>query len=100
MTSFGLMKQASLGLNLNVKKTHKQAFLDQVARVVPWGDLVEKCKTGVLAGVDHPFRVIKRQFGCVLVRDRGLKKNTLQLKTLFALSNLWIVRHKLMGAKT
>ena len=33
------------------------------------------------------------------VRYRGLKKNTLQLKTLFALSNLWMVRHQLLGAK-
>jgi hypothetical protein len=34
--------------------------------------------------------VIKRQFGYTKVRYRGLKKNTLQLKTLFALSNLWM----------
>ena len=33
------------------------------------------------------------------VRDRGLKKNTLQLKTLFALSNLWMVRHQLLAAQ-
>jgi len=31
------------------------------------------------------------------VRYRGLKKNTAQLFTLFALSNLWMVRKKLMG---
>jgi IS5 family transposase len=30
---------------------------------------------------------------------RGLKKNTLQLKTLFALSNLWMVRHQLLGVQ-
>ena len=29
----------------------------------------------------------------------GLKKNTLQLKTLFALSNLWMVRHQLLEAQ-
>ncbi|GBU14918.1 hypothetical protein AwPolaro_02960 [Polaromonas sp.] len=50
------------------------------------------------AKVEHPFRVIKRQFGFVKVRYRGLKKNTAQLFTLFALSNLWMVRRKLMGA--
>lgn len=33
----------------------------------------------------------------VKVRHRGLKKNTLQLTTLFALSNLWMVRKKLLG---
>jgi IS5 family transposase len=51
------------------------------------------------AKVEHPFRVIKRQFGYTKVRYRGLKKNTLQLKTLFALSNLWMVRHQLLGAQ-
>ena len=44
----------------------------------------------------HPFRVIKRQFGFVKVRYRVLEKNTQQLFTLFALSNLWMVRGKLM----
>ena len=57
----------------------------------------KKLKAGVRAKVEHPFRVIKRQFGFVKVRYRGLKKNTAQLFTLFALSNLWMVRKKLMG---
>ena len=60
-------------------------------------DAAEKLKAGVRAKVEHPFRVIKRQFGHVKVRYRGLKKNTQQLMTLFALSNLWMVRSKLMG---
>ena len=38
---------------------------------------IEKCKARVRAKVEHPFRVIKRQFGFVKVRYRGLKKNTL-----------------------
>ena len=59
-------------------------------------DKVEKLKAGIRAKVEHPFRVIKRQFGFVKVRYKGLKKNTLQLKTLFALSNLWMARHRLM----
>jgi IS5 family transposase len=60
-------------------------------------DKAEKLKAGIRAKVEHPFRVIKRQFGFVKVRYRGLKKNTAQLFTLFALSNLWMVRKKLMG---
>jgi IS5 family transposase len=47
--------------------------------------------------VEHPFRVVKRQFGYVTVRYRGLKKNTAQLFTLFALFNLCRVRNKLTG---
>ena len=60
---------------------------------------IEKIKAGIRAKVEHPFRVIKRQFGFLKVRYRGLKKNTAQLVTLFALSNLWMVRGKLMGAQ-
>ena len=60
-------------------------------------DQVERLKAGVRAKVEHPFRVIKRQFGHVKVRYRGLKKNTAQLKTLFALSNLWMVRNKVQA---
>ena len=62
-------------------------------------DQVEKIKASIRAKVEHPFRVIKRQFGFIKVRYRGLKKNTLQIKTLFALSNLWMARHKLMVAQ-
>ena len=60
-------------------------------------DQAEKLKASVRAQVEHPFRVIKRQFGFIKVRYRGLKKNTGQPITLFALSNLWMVRGKLMA---
>ena len=62
-------------------------------------DKIEKLKAGIRAKVEHPFCVIKRQFGFVKVRYKGLKKNTLQLKTLFALSNLWMARYRLMAAQ-
>ena len=60
-------------------------------------DEIEHLKASARAKVEHPFRVIKRQFGHVKVRYRGLKKNTAQLMTLFALSNLWMVRKKLLA---
>ena len=59
-------------------------------------DEAERLKASVRAKVEHAFRVIKLQFGFTKVRYRGLAKNTAQLKTLFALSNLWSVRRKLM----
>jgi IS5 family transposase len=43
--------------------------------------------------------VLKRQFGFTKVRYRGLKKNTAQIVTLFALSNLWMARRQLMEAR-
>jgi len=65
----------------------------------PWGQFTEqaeKLKASVRAKVEHPFRVIKRQFGHTKVRYRGLAKNTAQLVTLFALSNIWMARKVLM----
>ena len=60
---------------------------------------VEKMKASIRAKVEHPFRVLKRQFGFTKVRYRGLKKNTAQIVTLFALSNLWMARRQLMRAQ-
>lgn len=57
----------------------------------------EHSKASVRAKVEHPFRVIKRQFGLMKVRFRGLAKNTAHVVTLFALSNLWMARKKLMA---
>ena len=54
-------------------------------------------KASVRAKVEHPFRVIKRQFGYVKVRFKGLAKNTAQILTLFAMANLWLVRKKLLA---
>ena len=57
----------------------------------------EKAKASVRAKVEHPFRVIKRQFGLLKVRFRGLAKNTAHVITLFALSNLWMSRRRLLA---
>jgi IS5 family transposase len=65
----------------------------------PMGDLLDKLervKASIRAKVEHPFRVIKRQFGYTKVRYRGLAKNTAQLTTLFALSNLWMSRKRVL----
>lgn len=59
-------------------------------------DKLKKTKAGIRANVDHPFRVIKRQFVLVKLRYRGLAKNTAQLHTLIASSNLWMVRRALL----
>lgn len=56
---------------------------------------LETQKASIRAKVEHPFRIMKRQFGYVKVRYRGLKKNAAQQITLFALGNLWMARHVL-----
>ena len=62
-------------------------------------DKAEQLKASVRAKVEHPFRVIKCQFGFTKVRYKGLAKNTAQLVTLFALSNLWMARRHLIGGQ-
>ena len=76
----------------------KRKLLDKADPIDALTDQVERIKASIRAKVEHPFRVIKRQFGHVKVRYRGLAKNTAQLHTLFALANLWMVRKRLMGS--
>jgi transposase, IS5 family len=87
---------AAQGVRWNIAmRPGKRRALDKTKLVNQLIDQLERLKASIRAKVEHPFRVIKRQFGYVKVRYRGLKKNTAQLKTLFALSNLWMVRKKL-----
>jgi IS5 family transposase len=60
---------------------------------------IEKLKAGVQAKVEHPFQVIKRQFGFAKVRYRGLKKIMAKLFTLFAMSNICMAHSNLMGVR-
>ena len=85
-------------LNLGLTSALKRKLCRPVSKpnITKWYSRLVIWNAGVRAKVEHPFRVIKHQFGFVKVRYRGLKKNTQQLFTLFALSNLWMVRGKLM----
>ena len=74
-------------------------LLDKADPMDALTEQVERIKASIRAKVEHPFRVIKRQFGHVKVRYRGLAKNTAQLQTLFALANLWMVRKRLTGSQ-
>ena len=74
----------------------KRKVLDKSTPMGAILDQLERAKASIRAKVEHPFRVIKRQFGHVKVRYRGLAKNTAQLHALVALSNLWMVRRTLL----
>ena len=50
------------------------------------------------SAVEHPFRVLKRQFGYTKVRYRGLFKNEQHLFSQFALVNLYIARRVITPA--
>jgi IS5 family transposase len=57
----------------------KRRRLDKTDPIDRITEELERIKARIRAKVEHPFRVIKRQFGHVKVRYRGLAKNTAQL---------------------
>ena len=59
-------------------------------------DLIETAKAHIRAKVEHPFRVMKRQFGFEKTRLRGMFKNRCKVNVLAALANLFMVRHQLL----
>ena len=65
-------------------------------QLTQWQKQVNHALAKLRAIVEHPFRVVKRQFGYTKVRYRGLAKNGAQMVTLFALSNLYQARRHLM----
>jgi IS5 family transposase len=75
----------------------RRRALDLTRPLAAMIDKSQQILASIRAKVEHPFRVIKRQFGYLKVRYRGLKKNAAQVQTLFALSNLWMARRKLMA---
>lgn len=84
------------------RKWHIAAKRSKV-KALPEGELkeaikdLEYLKAAMRSKVEHPFRVIKRQFGYRKVRFKGLAKNTAQVQTLFALANLWMARRRLLS---
>ena len=77
----------------------KRRALDKQTKLGALLDKAEQLKANVRAKVEHLFRVIKYQFDFAKVRYKRLTKNTAQPVTLFALSNLWVVRRQPMGVR-
>ena len=89
------------GLNVNwhiAMRPGKRAALDLSSALAAKIERVEKIKASIRAKVEHPFRLIKQQFGHAKVRYRGLAKNTARLQVMFALGNLWMVRKMILQA--
>jgi IS5 family transposase len=80
--------------NIAIKHSIIKA-LPQALREV--AEPVERALAQVRAVVEHPFHIVKNRFRHRKLRYRGLKKNTAQLYTLFALANLVIVKQALLA---
>ena len=75
--------------DMTSRRTRYKQMVDQLQR------RKNRTKARVRAKVEHPFRILKRVFGFVQVRFRGLKKNHDYLCAAFALVNLYMHRKRL-----
>lgn len=57
---------------------------------------INRSRSRVRSRVEHGFHVVKRLWGFDKVRYRGLAKNTARVYAAFALSNLYLLRRKLL----
>ena len=59
---------------------------------------INRARSRTRACCEHPFRVIKQLWGFDKTRYRGIEKNLARAQTMFALANLYAVRHQLLPA--
>ena len=88
------MKGRAIGFRVAMRPGKRRALPDS-----PEGrldDLIETAKAHIRAKGEHPFRVIKRQFGFQKTRLRGMLKNGCKVNVLAALANLFMARHLLL----
>ncbi len=57
---------------------------------------INRARSRTRACCEHPFRVVKQLWGFEKTRYRGIAKNLARAQTMFALANLYAVRHRLL----
>jgi IS5 family transposase len=57
---------------------------------------INRARSRTRACCEHPFRVVKQLWGFRKTRYRGIAKNLARAQTMFALANLYAVRHRLL----
>lgn len=87
-----IKKHAPNALDFTNKGYRRNGVVDEAERAR------NRTKSKVRAKGEHPFAVIKRVFGFVKVRYRGLAKNADRLFVTCALANLFMARRKLLAA--
>ena len=87
-----LTQCAPNALDMTNRRYRRKGVVDEIERAK------NKTKSGVRAKVEHLFLVIKRVFGFAKTRYRGLEKNAHRLFVTCALTNLYIMRRRLMRA--
>ena len=71
-----------------------------VLKAMPDPDRADESRqASVRAKVEHPFLIVKRDFGFTKTRYRGLAKNLHRLHVAFALAN-WLMRARAVALTT
>ena len=91
------------------KEADRQAFEERgvryrVNRRAPGGNRnlngrwrkINRARSRTRARCEHVFRIVKRLWGFDKTRYRGIAKNRARAQTMFALANLYTLRHHLM----
>lgn len=86
-------EQAGVRFRVN-RRGHRHAPL-----TTQW-QTINRARSRIRSHVEHPFLVVKRLWGFATVRYRGLAKNTARAFTMFALTNLYLLRHRLRPLST
>ncbi len=89
------MRDCKVTWHVAMKRGKRKKLKESGSRLGVANEAVEQCKAGIRTLVEHPFRVLKRQFGYRKTRYRGLAKNTAQMHMLFVLGNVYMARGEL-----
>ena len=84
-----IRKHAPKATDFTHRRYRYKKGIDEVQRAK------NKTKSSVRAKVEHPFLIIKRIFGSVKTRYKGLAKNAHRLFVTCALTNLYLMRRRL-----
>lgn len=84
--------QAPNALDFTNQRYRHRGVVDEAERAK------NRTKSKVRSKVEHAFHIIKRLFGFVMVRYRGLDKNAHRLFVTCALANLFVARRHLLRA--
>jgi IS5 family transposase len=88
------LEDRDVSWNIAIKRSIIKALPERLRDLA---EPVERALSQLRAPVEHPFHLVKNRFGHNKLRYRGLAKNTAQLRTLFALANLVIVKKALLA---
>lgn len=73
---------------IDYRINRRPTAMKKAGGILGWEKKIEKSKSSARCKVEHPFQLVKRYFGYVKARYKGLHKNAQRLFILFGSSNM------------